>query len=243
MMNDAESRYHELTKYSRDKLSRAAPPISARPEPFKSYPEAKTFPLSMPGKFEAGSLWDALRVRRSVRSYAAAGLSQRELSLLLWAAQGVTQRFRRLALRTAPSAGALYPIETYVSVQNVEEVPDGIYHYGVLNHALELLKPGDQGEALASAALDQGFIASAAAVFIWTAVFGRSAWKYGQRAFRYIYLDAGHIAQNAALAAAALGLGTCQIGALYDDEVNALVGVDGQVESVVYMTSIGRIRG
>jgi SagB-type dehydrogenase family enzyme len=79
-------------------------------------------------------------------------------------------------------------------------------------------------------------------VFVWTAVFARSKWKYRQRAYRYIYLEAGHIAQNVALAAVALGLGSCQIGALYDDEANALLGVDGEEESTIYVTSVGRSR-
>jgi SagB-type dehydrogenase family enzyme len=144
------------------------------------------------------------------------------------------------ALRTAPSAGALYPVETYLSVQAVEGVESGIYHYGVQSHELELLRKGDFREAVALAALDQGFLAEAAAVFAWTAVFARSKWKYKERAFRYVYLDAGQIAQNLALAAVALGLGSCQVAALYDDEVNAVLGVDGKEESILYMTAVGR---
>jgi SagB-type dehydrogenase family enzyme len=144
------------------------------------------------------------------------------------------------ALRSAPSAGALYPVETYLSVQMVEGIEPGIYHYGVREHELELLQPGDFRAEVAKAALDQGFLAEAAVVFAWTAVFARSKWKYKERAYRYVYLDAGHIAQSVALAAVALGLGSCQIAALYDDEVNAILGVDGKEESVVYMTALGR---
>jgi SagB-type dehydrogenase family enzyme len=144
------------------------------------------------------------------------------------------------ALRSAPSAGALYPVETYLSVQMVEGIEPGIYHYGVRDHELELLQPGDFRAEVAKAALDQGFLAEAAVVFAWTAVFARSKWKYKERAYRYVYLDAGHIAQSVALAAVALGLGSCQIAALYDDEVNAILGVDGKEESVVYMTALGR---
>jgi SagB-type dehydrogenase family enzyme len=144
------------------------------------------------------------------------------------------------ALRSAPSAGALYPIETYLSIQMVEGVEPGIYHYDVRQHELDLLRPGDFRAAVAEAALDQDFLAEAAVVFAWTAVFARSKWKYKERAYRYVYLDAGHIAQNVALAAVALGLGSCQIAALYDDEVNAVLGVDGKEESIVYMTALGR---
>jgi SagB-type dehydrogenase family enzyme len=144
------------------------------------------------------------------------------------------------ALRSVPSAGALYPVETYLSVQMVEAIEAGIYHYSVREHELELLRTGDFQAAVSEAALDQGFLAEAAVVFAWTAVFARSKWKYKERAYRYVYLDAGHIAQNVALAAVALGLGSCQIAALYDDEVNVILGVDGKEESIIYMTALGR---
>jgi SagB-type dehydrogenase family enzyme len=161
----------------------------------------------------------------------------------LWAAQGVTRRAHDIVFRTAPSAGALYPIETYVGAQRVEGLEPGIYHYNVPDHALEQLRLGDLRMQTARAALDQRMVLHADVVFFWTAVFERSKWKYKQRAYRYIYLDAGHIAQNVALAAEALGLGSCQIAALYDDEVNALLDVDGERESIVYMTLVGRKPG
>jgi SagB-type dehydrogenase family enzyme len=242
MNDDAGHEFQELTKYRRGELPSGRRSLSRRPEPFKGYPGAVRFSLPKPEETTQASLWDALRNRRSVRNYAPAPLTQAELSLLLWSSQGVTRLVQGFALRTAPSAGALYPVETYLSAQNIEDLPSGLYHYGVLGHDLEQLASGDMREALARAALDQDFIASAPAVFIWTAIFARSTWKYRDRAYRYVYLDAGHIAQNVALAAASLGLGTCPIAALYDDEVNALLGIDGQVESVVYMTSAGRPR-
>jgi len=102
------------------------------------------------------------------------------------------------------------------------------------------LKTGDFRTDVARAALDQETAYWANVVFVWTAVFERSTWKYKQRAYRYAYLDAGHIAQNVALAAVTLGLGSCQIAALYDDEVNGLLGVDGVDESAIYMTVVGK---
>ncbi len=242
MNDDVEYRFQELTKYRRGELPSGPLSPARRPEPFKRYPSAVRLALPKPEEAAQPSLWHALRTRRSIRDYAPIPMTPAELSLLLWAGQGVTRLAQGFALRTAPSAGALYPIETYLSAQNIEGVPPGLYHYGILGRDLELLKSGDQGESVAAAALDQGFISSAAAVLIWTAVFARSTGKYRARAFRYIYLDAGHIAQNVALAAAALGLGTCQIAALYDEEVNAILGIDGQAESVVYMTSAGQPR-
>jgi SagB-type dehydrogenase family enzyme len=143
-------------------------------------------------------------------------------------------------LRAAPSAGALYPIETYVVVGAVRGIEPGVYHYGPERHELDVIKVGDFGPEVARAALDQRMAARASVVFAWTAVFERSKWKYKQRAYRYVYLDAGHIAQNVALAAVALGLGSCQIAALYDDEANGLLEVDGSDESTLYMTAVGR---
>jgi SagB-type dehydrogenase family enzyme len=165
-------------------------------------------------------------------------MTKSELSQLLWAAQGITNH--ESEFRTAPSAGALYPVETYLMVNSVADVEPGVYHYAVDKHELDRLQAGDFRRSVAQAALDQEMAYRANVVFIWTAVFERSKWKYEQRAYRYVYLDAGHIAQNVALAAVALNLGSCQIGALYDDEVNALIGVDGVEEGVVYMTAVGK---
>jgi SagB-type dehydrogenase family enzyme len=133
-------------------------------------------------------------------------------------------------------------VETYVVIHAVEGIEPGVYHYGVERHELDQLKIGDFRAEITQAALDQEMASRANVVFVWTAVFERSKWKYRQRAYRYIYLDAGHIAQNVAIGAVALGLGSCQIAALYDDEANALLGVDGLEESTIYMTAIGRPR-
>jgi SagB-type dehydrogenase family enzyme len=115
----------------------------------------------------------------------------------------------------------------------------GIYHFRPYAFDLELLKSGDFSRDLAQAALGQDMVAHAQATFIWTAVVERSKWKYRQRAYRYIYLDAGHIAQNLYLAGTASGLGICGVGALFDDAVNSLIGVDGREETIVYMATVG----
>jgi SagB-type dehydrogenase family enzyme len=144
--------------------------------------------------------------------------------------------------RTAPSAGALYPIESYVMPNNVSGVQKGIYHYSIKDHSLETIKLGEFATEMAEAALRQAMVRDAQVVFIWTAILERSKWKYKQRAYRYIYLDCGHIGQNLALAAVSLGLGSCQIGALFDEEVNGLLDLDGQSETVVYMSVVGHPR-
>jgi len=213
---------------------------AGKPAAYKRYPSAPKIPLSTPQVEDGALLWNVLRQRRSVRRFEGGPLQETELSQLLWAAQGITRVNQSLGLRTAPSAGALYPVETYLVVHAVEGIEAGIYHYGVERHELDQLKVGDFQMEIARAALDQEMVAWANVVFVWTAIFERSKWKYKQRAYRYVYLDAGHIAQNVALAAVALGLSSCQIAALYDDEVNALLGVDGADESAIYMTVVGK---
>ena len=234
--------FQQQTKYQRERMGAGGLDRTTRPETFKSYPDAETVQLELPREIPEALLWTALATRRSERDYSDEPMTKAELSQLLWAAQGVTAQSGGYLFRTAPSAGALYPVETYVVVNNVADVPPGVYHYDVRNHRLELIKAGDVRREVAHAALDQELCAFAAAVFLWTALFARSRWKYGERAYRYVYLDAGHIAQNVALAAVALGLGTCQIAALFDDECNVLVGADGTEESTLYMTSVGHVK-
>jgi len=234
--------FQELTKYGLARRSSGARWM--RPvQPRKTYPpDLPRVALPEPRTDGGVGLWTAMRRRRSVRSYATRPVEMEELSQLLWAAQGITAEFGGYRLRTAPSAGALYPVETYLAAHRVRSLDPGLYHYAVGEHALVLLRSGDLRQELAAAALGQEMCAGAAVVLIWTAVPGRSARKYAQRAYRYIYLDAGHIAQNVALACAAMGLGSCQVGALYDDEMNQLLGVDGHDETVIYMTAVGPLR-
>ena len=121
----------------------------------------------------------------------------------------------------------------------MEEIEKGIYHYNIKNHFLEEIKLGDFGDNLAHAALNQNMCATSSVVFIWTAIFERSKWKYSQRAYRYIYLDAGHIGQNLALAATNISCGSCHVGAFFDDEINLILGIDGVEESAIYLSVVG----
>jgi len=231
--------FQKETKYLRGKLSGGPLLWQAKPETYKDYPSSPRIKLNPPEEQRGMPLWDAIKERRSVRNFSDDPMDKSHLSQLLWASQGITADYMGYELRTAPSAGALYPIETYLSIQNIEGIEPGIYHYGVLHHELRQLQLGDFRSTVARAALDQDFLTTANVIFIWTAVFERSKWKYKQRAYRYVYLDAGHIAQNVALAAVALGLGSCQIGALYDEEVNSILEIEGEQESVLYMTAVG----
>lgn len=196
-------------------------------------------PLPDPKSLSEESFMDIIQHRKSIREYKNKALTMDQLSFLLWASTGLQRIENGYAYRTAPSAGALYPIETYVIINNIETITPGIYHYNIRDHHLERLRSGDFGEEIAKAALHQQMCALASVVFIWTAIFNRSKWKYGQRAYRYIYLDAGHIAENLALAATSLQLGCCHIAAMFDDEVNQLISVDGIRESAIYLSVVG----
>ncbi len=239
--DDVGETFQRETKHRRDRLIGGRMDWDRKPETYKSYPDRSK--LKLPEPAAPGTTLDqVLRSRKSVRDFEAGPLTLEELSYMLWASTGITRRERGYEFRTAPSAGALYPIDTYLAVNDVQGLGSGIYHYSIPAHALELIWKGGMGKEVARAALDQGMCAKAPVVFIWTAVFERSRWKYGERAYRYVYLDAGHVAQNLALAAVSLGLGSCQIAATYDDEVNDLLGVDGEEESALYLSVVGRPR-
>jgi SagB-type dehydrogenase family enzyme len=240
--DDAGQAYLRQTRHARDHLVGGRMDWMHQPDWFKTYPDAARVPLPDLALDDSG-LFDALARRRSLRAYGPGPLALGELSALLWAAAGVTERRDGFAFRTAPSAGGLYPVEHYVVVNDVEELERGLYHYDVLGRALERLVVADLRVPLAAAALGQRVCAEAQAVFVWTAVLERSRWKYGERFARYVLLDAGHIAANVALAATALGLGSCQIAAFFDEEAAAILGVDPDVEPVVYMSTVGRPPG
>lgn len=231
-------KFQKETKYYPQKMTGGYLDRSRKPDVYKVYPDSKKITLP---PFESAPLPldEVLKKRKSVRRFSQQPVTLPQLSYLLWASTGIQRKEWGHEFRTAPSAGALYPIETYVVVNNVEGLPRGVYHYNIKDHHLEELKQGDFRRAITNAALGQDMCLECAVVFVWTAVFYRMKWKYKQRAYRYIYLDAGHIAQNFALASVSLGLGSCQIGAIFDDEVNALVDVDGTEESAIYVSVVG----
>jgi SagB-type dehydrogenase family enzyme len=171
----------------------------------------------------------AIEGRRSVREYSDKPLSSDELSWLLWATQGVQSIWteRKVTLRTVPSAGCRHPFETYLALSRVDGVVPGMYRYVASSHALEPLSAGVGSiERLVAACHRQKFMLSAAAIFFWTAVAYRSEWRYKERAWRYFFLDAGHVCQNLYLAAAPIGCGVCGIGAFDDEEVSRILGLE-----------------
>ena len=162
-----------------------------------------------------------------------------ELSRLLHAATGITDSAR--GYRAAPSAGALYPIETYLIVHNVEGLEPGAYHYNVADHALEQLQTVDLRTEIVVAGIGQEMLGQAQICFVLSAIFQRTRWKYRERSYRYVLLEAGHIGQNLYLAATSMGMGACAVGAFLDDNLNDLLGLDGKEEAAIYLFAAGKI--
>jgi SagB-type dehydrogenase family enzyme len=178
-----------------------------------------------PGEDSGVPLERCICQRRSVRSFGARGLATDELGQLLWAAQGITGPDGR---RAVPSAGALYPLELYAVTGQASAVTPGVYRYLPASHEMVLVAPGFQREKLGAATRGQDWIATAAAIMCIAAVFPRTTAKYGARGRGYVYMEAGHAAQNLMLQAVALGLGATMVGAFDDEAVTRLLhlGVD-----------------
>lgn len=232
--------HHETSLTWRGALGDILRTKPKKPPLYKKYPDSKKIKLPEP-QFRGITLEEAIENRRSVRNYSKKPISTAQLSQLLFAAQGLTGKTYGQSLRSAPSAGALYPFEIYLVANNVRNLPRGIYHYAVLDHSLELVKAGDFRSRITNAGLEQEMLGDAAVTFVLSAVFDRVCHKYGQRGFRYAYIEAGHISQNIFLQAISLELGSVCVGAFLDEKVNQLIGVDGHNEAAVYLHPVGAL--
>jgi SagB-type dehydrogenase family enzyme len=178
----------------------------------------------------------ALRRRRSVRLYANEPLSLETASQLLWSVQGLTTPD---GMRTAPSAGPCYPLETYLVAGNVAGLPAGVYKYRPRGHELARLFDGDVRASLSAAALGQRFIEEAPLSIVLSAVYERTTKRYGERGIRYVHMDAGHAGENLHLQAIPLGLGTVMVGAFQDDVVHRVLRLPAE-EHPLYIMPVGR---
>jgi len=197
--------------------------------------DVKPTALPQPRTKGAVSLEEAVHKRRSVRSFSAKALEQAQIGQLLWAAQGITAKKPFAGLRASPSAGALYPFETYAVTA------DGVFRYLPKEHALRKVLDGDMREKLAAAALGQGCVSGAPLDIVLCAVYSRITGKYGERGVRYAHIEAGHIAQNIHLQAAALGLGSVPVGAFDESGVTDALTLPKDCEPV-YIIPVGRPR-
>lgn len=183
------------------------------------------------------SIEKALLERRSIRDYKDEPLSLAEVSQLLWAAQGITDK---RGFRTSPSAGALYPLELYVVIGNVEGISKGIYRYNPEEHELIKIVNGDKMDELCDAALGQACVKEGAISIVFSAVYERTTKKYGERGIRYVHMEAGHAAQNIYLQSVSLNLGTTVVGAFNDDEVKKIIKMSDE-EHPLYIMPVGRV--
>jgi SagB-type dehydrogenase family enzyme len=208
------------------------------PEGGAAEPAKDTLPVSLPRpRLESStSLEEAINARRSIRSFSRDPLTLAELSQLLWAAQGITHPAGR---RTAPSAGALYPLKIYAAAGNVTDLPSGIYRYEPEGHVLVRIADGDPRRAVAEAAHGQASVRKAAVDIVISAVYSRTTGKYGERGIRYAHLEAGHAAQNVLLQSVSLQLGSVVIGAFSDDGMKRAMRLAPD-EQPLYIIPVGR---
>lgn len=233
-----KTKYHYIGRSDQQK-GLPQPPLELPPDP-----HAPIFELPRPASLDIPpcDLRAVIERRRSIRSYLREPITLEELSFLLWCSQGV-QRIHgnQATFRTVPSAGARHAFETYLLVNNVEGLGPGLYRFLALTHRLQGVNMDPAVASLiAGACFDQQFILRGGAVFIWTAVPYRMTWRYGERGYRDLHLDAGHVCQNLYLAAEATGCGTCAIAAFDDDDMNDIMGMNGTDQFVIYLAVVGK---
>lgn len=233
-----KTRYKYLEESDQNK-GLPQPPLELEPEEGQ-----RIVSLPAPKDLELGhtDLREALERRRSVRSYSEQPFTLDELSWLLWSCQGVKEVIARPAtLRTVPSAGSRHPFETYLLVNRVEGLAPGLYRFLAIEHKLAAVNLEEGlAERVAEACYRQRFVKTCAVAFIFTAVAYRTYWRYGERGYRYMHLDAGHACQNLYLTAEAIGGGACAIGAFFDEEINRILGLDGEKQFVIYVAATGK---
>ncbi len=230
----------EIIDFSTTDQSLGLPMPPVQPSPEERDVRIFLTPIEELGSIDT-SLSDAIRHRKSVRKYSKAPMRLEELSYLLWASHGVRRKMDDRVLRNVPSAGNRHAIDTYLSIHRVDGLAPGIYRYQPLEHALILTYQPEEPELkCAMAARGQVMAGNAAVTFFWVAVPYRMEWRYSYASYKVIALDAGHICQNLYLAAEAVGAGVCAIAAYDQDYSDALLGLDGYDEFVIYMASVGR---
>lgn len=184
---------------------------------------------------------EMIELRTTIRQYSDKSMTMKDLSYLLWCTQGIKMIVEKGSLRNVPSAGARHAFETYLLVNNIEGLDKGIYRFLAVEHKLLAVKVADDllQEAV-PAFLNQKTIANSAVTFIWVAVKERMTWRFGERGYRYLFLDAGHVCQNLYLSSQNVKCGTCAIAAFDDDAVNGFLEIDGENLFVAYAATVGK---
>jgi SagB-type dehydrogenase family enzyme len=236
--------FMELTKYQHLEQSDQMKNIPAPGAEWEFDHSIPRIPLSDPQAFNIGSitLCQALDNRQSIRHFSRDPLTLDELSYLLWHTQGVKEQLPHGAsLRPVPSAGARHAFETLLLINRVEGVEPGIYRFLAYDHCLIPYNTGpDIAEEVTRGCLSQTMVRKGNVTFIWVAVPYRMTWRYSERGYRYLHLDAGHVCQNLYLAAEAIHCGTCAIAAFADDDLNRVLNLDGVNQFAIYLAALGK---
>ncbi len=242
---DLADLFHRGSSFWRAEAT-SGPDPDHRPPPHRHYPGAPRTALVGPDDPIAGSFTEAVDERRSARAFTSAPLTRRDLGRLLWSSAAVRGLARVegewYETRPTPSAGALHPLELFLSAPRLEGLAPGRYHYDPQAHEIERLGDGPDPGALAEAAFAQPALEQAALVLAVTGVPARSMWKYGQRGYRFMLLEAGHLAHQLCLAAGALGLGSLLVGGFVDEEVHQLFGL-AETDLALCLVALGRAEG
>ena len=233
--------YHEWSKPGVMDVFGTVADWGQQPPPYKTYEQLPQVALPAPRLDGGLPIEEAINRRRSTREYSGESMTLEELSRVLFLMGGINGERWGNRLRAAPSSGALYPIEAYAVAHEITGLEPGVYHYGVKDHSLAQVRAGDLRDEVVSQGLSQQFLGQCNVVLFLTAIFQRMRFKYQDRTYRYGLLEAGHLGQNIYLAATSMGLGACAIGAFMDDEINAMLGVDGEEEAAVYMLAVGKV--
>jgi len=228
---------------NKDQLNTPKDKGEKRPPAIKEYDDQASL-LKLPGiesfDLKISSFKDLLKNRKSRRKYNNETLDKKELSYLLWATQGL--RDSNIKLRTVPSGGAVHPFETYIYLNRIKGLKEGLYRYIIDEHALIYLREiTDHENKIVEAANGQKFVGQAAVVFFWTVISKRGEWKYGPLSYKLAALDAGHLCQNLYLAVESIGAGTCAVNAYNQIKADQLLQLDGKEEFVIYMAPVGKI--
>ena len=245
MENTIGQQFVEMTKYKNLEKSLQSQGV-AWPDlrlPLPEGAEVIDLPAGKALKLDKLDFISLVEQRETIRSYTDESLTLQELAYLLWGTQGVKSILddKPVTKRTVPSAGSRHAFETYLLINNVEELQPGLYRYLALDHKLvRLPAPQDICGILTEACQNQRHVRNSAVTFFWTAVQVRMTWRYCQRGYRYMYLDAGHVCQNLYLLAEAIGCGVCAIAAYDDDLVNAALDVDGVEQFAIYIATLGK---
>jgi SagB-type dehydrogenase family enzyme len=233
--------YHEWSKPGVMDVFGTVADWGQQPPLYKTYEQAPQVALPTPRLDGGLPTEEAINRRRSTREYSGEPMTLEELSRVLFLMGGINGERWGNRLRTAPSSGALYPIEVYAVAHGITGLEPGVYHYGVKDHSLARVRSGDLREEVVRQGLSQQFLGECNAVLFLTVIFQRMRFKYQDRTYRYGLIEAGHLGQNIYLAATSMGLGVCAIGAFMDNEINKMLGVDGEEEAAVYMLGVGKV--